>query len=346
MPEHLAYVIYTSGSTGQPKGVMVEHRNVVNFFAGMDERVGSDEPGTWLAVTSLSFDISVLELFWTLARGFNVVISSDEDRATRAGAAHAPRAPTIDFSLFYFAATTTAGADDKYELLLEGAKFADSHGFAAVWTPERHFHAFGGLYPNPSVTGAARRGGHEERRRSAPAACVAPLHHPARIAEEWAVVDNLSNGRVGLSFASGWQPERLRAAPGDTPPTTSSVMFDDIEQRAPPVARRGGGVSDGPIGEPVAVQHAAAPGAAGAAGLGHHRPATPTPSRRAGRIGANVLTHLLGQSIEELAEQDRASTARRWREAGHAGAGQRHADAAHLRRPRRGARARERARSR
>ncbi|MCY7368720.1 MAG: amino acid adenylation domain-containing protein [Chamaesiphon sp.] len=72
-PEHLAYIIYTSGSTGKPKGVMVEHRNVVNFFTGMDGRIGAT-PGVWLAVTSLSFDISVLEIFWTLTRGFKVVI--------------------------------------------------------------------------------------------------------------------------------------------------------------------------------------------------------------------------------------------------------------------------------
>ena len=72
-PENLAYVIYTSGSTGKPKGVMVEHRNVVNFFTGMDEQIDAT-PGVWLAVTSLSFDISVLEIFWTLTRGFKVVI--------------------------------------------------------------------------------------------------------------------------------------------------------------------------------------------------------------------------------------------------------------------------------
>lgn len=72
-PKHLAYIIYTSGSTGKPKGVMVEHRNAVNFFTGMDERIGV-APGVWLAVTSLSFDISVLEIFWTLTRGFKVVI--------------------------------------------------------------------------------------------------------------------------------------------------------------------------------------------------------------------------------------------------------------------------------
>ena len=48
---------------------MIEHRNVVNFFTGMDRAIGA-EPGVWLAVTSISFDISVLELFWTLTRGF------------------------------------------------------------------------------------------------------------------------------------------------------------------------------------------------------------------------------------------------------------------------------------
>ncbi len=43
--------------------------------------------GVWLAVTSLSFDISVLELFWTLARGFKVVLTSDEDRGVGVGQA-------------------------------------------------------------------------------------------------------------------------------------------------------------------------------------------------------------------------------------------------------------------
>lgn len=74
--ENLAYVIYTSGSTGKPKGVMIRHRNVVNFFAGMDQILGT-QPGVWLAVTSICFDISVLELLWTLTRGFKVVIQSD-----------------------------------------------------------------------------------------------------------------------------------------------------------------------------------------------------------------------------------------------------------------------------
>jgi len=82
--QNLAYVIYTSGSTGKPKGVMIEHRNVVNFFTGMDVAIGAD-PGVWLAVTSISFDISVLELFWTLTRGFEVIIHGDEGTHTIPG---------------------------------------------------------------------------------------------------------------------------------------------------------------------------------------------------------------------------------------------------------------------
>jgi len=81
--ENLAYVIYTSGSTGKPKGVMIEHRNVINFFIGMDACIEYDQGSNWLAVTSPSFDISVLEIFWTLARGFQVVIYSGEESSLR-----------------------------------------------------------------------------------------------------------------------------------------------------------------------------------------------------------------------------------------------------------------------
>lgn len=97
---NLAYVIYTSGSTGRPKGVMVEHRNVVNFFTGMDLAIGSG-PGVWLAVTSISFDISVLELLWTLTRGFQVVIHAGQSTDTiaaeiaRHGVTHMQLTPSL-----------------------------------------------------------------------------------------------------------------------------------------------------------------------------------------------------------------------------------------------------------
>ena len=101
---HLAYVLYTSGSTGKPKGVMLEHRNVVNFFAGMDLAIGS-EPGVWLAVTSVSFDISVLELLWTLTRGFTVVLDAGRgpgfiaDQITRHGVTHLQMTPSLAMML-------------------------------------------------------------------------------------------------------------------------------------------------------------------------------------------------------------------------------------------------------
>src|SRR5688572_12355234 len=60
----------------------------------------------------------------------------------------------LGFSLFMWGNDDAPGRD-KYRLMLEGAKYFDRNDFEAVWTPERHFHAFGGPYPNPSVTGAA-----------------------------------------------------------------------------------------------------------------------------------------------------------------------------------------------
>jgi amino acid adenylation domain-containing protein len=97
---NLAYVIYTSGSTGKPKGVMVENRNVVNFFTGMDRAIGC-AGGVWLAVTSVSFDISVLELLWTLTRGFQVVIHRDQltntiaDEIAAYGVTHLQMTPSL-----------------------------------------------------------------------------------------------------------------------------------------------------------------------------------------------------------------------------------------------------------
>lgn len=297
-PESLAYLIYTSGSTGKPKGVMVEHRNVANFFAGMDERIQHDPAGVWLAVTSLSFDISVLELFWTLARGFKLVLTSDEDRMMVSGGSMPISDRKMDFSLFYWGNDDGAGPR-KYELLLEGAKFADTHGFCAVWTPERHFHAFGGPFPNPSVTGAAVAAVTKNIAvRSG--SVVAPLHHPLRIAEEWAVIDNLTNGRAGLGIASGWHPVDFVLRPENCPPNNKAAMFDTIDK----VRKlwRGEAVEFDRGGEMVPVQSLPRP-------VSKELPlwltiaGNPDTWREAGEIGANVLTHLLGQSIDEVADK-------------------------------------------
>ena len=304
-PEHLAYVIYTSGSTGRPKGVMVEHRNAVNFFVGMDPVIHRGEQKVWLAVTSLSFDISVLELFWTLSRGFTVVVHRDDDKAHQSDEAEgttqlSPGKP-IDFSLFLWGADDQV-SENKYEIMLHAGRFGDAQGFSAVWTPERHFHAFGGPYPNPAVTGAALaaitskvqiRGG----------SCVVPLHHPVRVAEEWSVVDNLSRGRVGISFASGWQPDDFLLQPQNFK-ENKRVMVESIDQvrrlwRGEKLSFKNG------LGQDVAVLTQPRP-------IQKELPywvttaGNPDTFRAAGEIGANLLTHLLGQTVEELAIKVRA----------------------------------------
>lgn len=72
---NLAYVIYTSGSTGKPKGVQIEHQAAVNFLESMSVEPGVSESDVVLAVTTISFDIAVLELYLPLIKGATVVIA-------------------------------------------------------------------------------------------------------------------------------------------------------------------------------------------------------------------------------------------------------------------------------
>jgi non-ribosomal peptide synthetase component F len=70
-------VIYTSGSTGRPKGVVVEHRSVVSLVCWARAEFGADELSRVLASTSLSFDVSVFEIFGPLAWGGSIEIVTD-----------------------------------------------------------------------------------------------------------------------------------------------------------------------------------------------------------------------------------------------------------------------------
>lgn len=73
----LAYVIYTSGSTGKPKGVQITHGNLNAFLFEWDGLLAPEPAGVWLGLTSLSFDPSVVELLWSLSRGWSVVLAPE-----------------------------------------------------------------------------------------------------------------------------------------------------------------------------------------------------------------------------------------------------------------------------
>jgi natural product biosynthesis luciferase-like monooxygenase protein len=202
----------------------------------------------------------------------------------------------VDFSLFYFANNSRELDSNRYGLLLDGAKFADRNGFAAVWTPERHFHSFGGLYPNPSVTGAAVAAV-TERIQIRAGSVVAPLHNPLRIAEEWSVVDNISGGRVGLSFASGWHAVDFALKP-ENYENRRQVLIDYTEQVRKLWRGEKIDVVDG-TGKPQQVGVFPPP-------VQPELPVWITSAggvetfRNAGRAGAGLLTHLLGQDLGEL----------------------------------------------
>jgi natural product biosynthesis luciferase-like monooxygenase protein len=205
---------------------------------------------------------------------------------------------SVDFSLFYFADTGST-KENRYRLLVEGAKFADTHGFSAVWTPERHFHQFGGLYPNPAVTGAALAT-ITERVSIRAGSVVSPLHHPARIAEEWSVVDNLSGGRVGVSLASGWNAVDFALRP-EAYSRKKEIVLETVElvrklwrQEAVSFADGSGGQAEIRIFPPPI--QAELPIWLTSAG-------SVETFRKAGELGTGVLTHLLGQDLDDLAKK-------------------------------------------
>ncbi|TPG68246.1 LLM class flavin-dependent oxidoreductase [Brevibacillus laterosporus] len=297
----LAYVIYTSGSTGNPKGVMVTHDNVSNFFTAMDQTLQPNATDAFLSVTTISFDISVLELFWTLTRGIQVVISPDDTYENYDSFLTNKEQPQMDFSVFFFSSYDHQQVDDKYSLLLETTKFADEHGFNAVWTPERHFHEFGGLYPNPSVISSALAMITQNLQLRS-GSIVSPLHDSLRIAEEWSVVDNLSKGRVGLSFAPGWHVDDFVLRP-ENYEERYAHMFRQMEEvrqlwRGEKLSRSNG------KGYSIEVQSFPKP-------IQSEVPVWVTTTGtaesfiQAGNMGANILTHFLGQDIHNLAKNIR-----------------------------------------
>jgi natural product biosynthesis luciferase-like monooxygenase protein len=203
----------------------------------------------------------------------------------------------VRFSLFFFSEGGAKNPGEVYDLLLESAEFGDRHGFDAVWTPERHFGEFGGLYPNPAVLGA-HLAARTERIGIRAGSVVLPLHHPLRVAEEWAVVDNISRGRVGVSFASGWHPTDFALRPEGFR-DRKEIMFQGINT----VRRLWRGESVRQIGVDGREQEVSVLPRPVQAEIPIWVTASTSPATwtRAGEIDANVLT--IVQPLAGLAEQ-------------------------------------------
>ncbi|MER5549375.1 MupA/Atu3671 family FMN-dependent luciferase-like monooxygenase [Streptomyces sp. NPDC002589] len=207
--------------------------------------------------------------------------------------------PAPNFSVYFFGDSAESGeSPNKYDLITDAARFADEHDFHALWLPERHFHSFGGLFPNPSVL-AASLAGQTRRIRLNSGSIVLPLHDPVRIAEEWSMVDNLSGGRVGLGFGTGWHSEDFTLHP-DRFERRREIAFEHLAElrrlwAGEPVRRRSG------TGAEIDVRV-------------HPRPVQERPPmwlattgrpesfEQAGRLDMGVLTNLISQTVEQLAE--------------------------------------------
>jgi natural product biosynthesis luciferase-like monooxygenase protein len=152
------------------------------------------------------------------------------------------------------------------------------------------------LYPNPSVLSAALAM-ITERVQIRAGSVALPLHHPVRVAEEWSLVDNLSRGRVAVSYASGWHPNDFLFAP-DAYEQRKEVMFSHIETirklwAGESVAFPGVNESEVQVSilpRPIQPELPIWLTTAG----------NPETWRRAGEIGANVLGALPGYAPEDL----------------------------------------------
>lgn len=263
------------------------------IWAELDDEVGV-QPGDVMRVSGSDLhELGVLQLLWAHTRGAAVEFRTGGGNAPGRGGARLPA-----LSLSFFGCYPAEADAEKYRLVLDAARLADQLGFEAVWTPERHFDVFGGAFPAPAVLSAALA---RETTRVAIRAgsVVLPLHHAVRVAEEWALVDNLSGGRAGLALASGWNARDLILSPD---PERDPV--EAVEQGLELMRRLWRGdevhVDTGRVA-PADIRLHPLP-------LRPDMPVwltilrNPESWRRAARLGTNVLTNLMGQSIEDLAQ--------------------------------------------
>ncbi|MGW1871261.1 MupA/Atu3671 family FMN-dependent luciferase-like monooxygenase [Streptomyces mauvecolor] len=204
----------------------------------------------------------------------------------------------LDFGVFFFAAVGDR-AQETYRLMLDAARRADELGFGFVSTPERHFHRFGGAFPNPAVTSAAIAAV-TSRIQIRAGSVVTPLHPAARIVEDFAMVDGISGGRVAISVGSGWNVNDFVIAPEKYETRREQMIKDVGDIRT--AWRTGHWTGPNPLGAettlpvfPRPVQEDLSVWVTASRSEGTFR--------EAGRLGCNILTHLENQDVESLSDK-------------------------------------------
>lgn len=221
-------------------------------------------------------------------------MNTTADAAPRQSDSPPPGGP--DFGIFFFAAVGDR-SEETYHLMLSAARRADTLGFGFVSTPERHFHRFGGAFPNPAVTSAAIAAV-TRRIQIRAGSVVTPLHPASRIVEDFAVVDGISGGRAAISVGSGWNVNDFVIAPGKYESRREQMTRDVADIRE--AWRTGRWTGPTPLGTEATLPLYPRP-------VQPELPVWVTASRsegtfvEAGRLGCNILTHLENQDVDSLA---------------------------------------------
>ncbi len=200
----------------------------------------------------------------------------------------------MDISIMFF--PIASETNNPYQLLIDATKYADKNGFSAVWIPERHFNSFGGIFPNPAVISAALAPITKSIQLRA-GSIISPLYDVLRIVENWSVVDNLSNGRIALSFGAGWSPDDFCLFPSRYK-NRDSILYEQIQEIN--ILWSGGSIEringldenkeikfwPKPVQKKIPLWISIA--------------SNPASFEKAGSFGANVLTHLVNQDLNGL----------------------------------------------
>lgn len=207
----------------------------------------------------------------------------------------------IKLSVFFFSAAADGRTARKtYDLVLRSAIVAEEEGLYALWAPERHFDPFGAPFPDPALLLAAVASKTSSLRLRA-GSVVLPLHDPLEVAERWGSLQEISGGRVGVSFATGWNKRDFVTRPLAYAHRREQLMQDIEAVRA--LWRKELTTRVGPEGETFQVQAYPAPTSEIPLWLTSSKSAATWGA--AHRHGANLLTAVLEQGLDQVLERTR-----------------------------------------